>query len=610
MGREGPGSNNIWYNPIPEEEEGLGPRQHEGEDRAGGRWAEPLDRKKAASSPTPEAKGGVSRKLSFQKELRRRLSLRSRRHRSPPGHQESESSSANQSVLSRYHLDSSAPPACNPSPPANHGGYLSDGDSPESLPHQPWSDSSRLFRFYANQKEGEDGAETGRSRFVTCRRSLTGRLTVHLLGLADMKRVVDRKVLVVLQVDGVTRARTALLPLQGSALSLDHALLLQLDRNHLLRLIVLSPTPQSPKPTRNRLCGVGGVTLPPLFEESSTQHLCLQLVPRGLLYLKLTLQEEEGRGCGVFGAELRELVEREGGDVPLIVSKILAEIERRGLQVVGLYRLCGSAAAKKKLRERFQTESETVDLSQEPDINVLTGVLKDFLRELPSPLVTPSFYQDILFAMSTTSTPPPARLLSPLPGHAHKTRDLLACLPHPERATLSLLLDHLSLVASFSNANRMSHQNLAVCFGPVLFPGGGTYGGEGVRGRKEDPSSTVDFKHHIEALHFLLQIWPVPTCPISPAWEVEEGEEGVNEGEEVVPRRLGRGGVESPPPAKRYAGDWSDNDYDQVAEGSDEEQKETWTEDNGAGPVEDFLEPLDLRLNLKDFENLIRDFCL
>jgi len=43
--------------------------------------------------------------------------------------------------------------------------------------------------------------------------------------------------------------------------------------------------------------------------------------------------------------------------------------------VVGLYRLCGSAAVKKELREAFERDSKAVALceSQYPDINVITG---------------------------------------------------------------------------------------------------------------------------------------------------------------------------------------------------------------------------------------------
>lgn len=204
----------------------------------------------------------------------------------------------------------------------------------------------------------------------------------------------------------------------------------------------------------------------------------MKLEPRGLLYLKLSLQEkwdtqpsgDSSTPANVFGVELHHLVEKEGSSspVPLLIQKTVAEIEQRGLKVVGLYRLCGSAAVKKELRDWFERNSSAVCLSEDlyPDINVITGILKDYLRELPSPLITRTLYQVVREAMKLR--PPPAAPAALDPQLSRSTIELLGCLPPPERATLSLLLDHLSLVASFSPSNRMTHQNLAVCFGPVL----------------------------------------------------------------------------------------------------------------------------------------------
>ena len=54
---------------------------------------------------------------------------------------------------------------------------------------------------------------------------------------------------------------------------------------------------------------------------------------------------------------------------------MMQEIEKRGLDIIGLYRLCGSETKKKMLREAFETNPEAVDLSSEnvPDINVITS---------------------------------------------------------------------------------------------------------------------------------------------------------------------------------------------------------------------------------------------
>uniref|UniRef100_A0A3Q3F3T4 Rho GTPase-activating protein SYDE1 n=1 Tax=Labrus bergylta TaxID=56723 RepID=A0A3Q3F3T4_9LABR len=353
---------------------------------------------------------------------------------------------------------------------------------------------------------------------------------------------------------------------------------------------------------------------------SRCQQLCVKLEPRGLIYVKLSLSDTSGP-ANVFGVELHHLVEKEGSTspVPLLIQKTVAEIERRGLKVVGLYRLCGSAAVKKELRDWFERNSSAVCLSEDlyPDINVITGILKDYLRELPSQLITRNLYQVVREAMRLR--PPPVLPDTPDPDLSQSTVELLSCLPPPERATLSLLLDHLSLVASFSSSNRMTHQNLAVCFGPVLLTPtqeawGGRGGGRG-SGPGEELASAVDFKRHIEALHYLLQLWPgergtqelklyfINHCDtlLLPWWWCHGGDGG------------GLARLESPPPINRYAGDWSvcgrelltghDADYDEVA----------GSESDGAGGalyVEDFLDfdaPFNCRLSLKDFDTLIHD---
>ena len=53
--------------------------------------------------------------------------------------------------------------------------------------------------------------------------------------------------------------------------------------------------------------------------------------------------------------------------------RVFQEIEKRGLEIIGLYRLCGSETKKKMLREAFESNPEGVDLSSEnvPDINVM-----------------------------------------------------------------------------------------------------------------------------------------------------------------------------------------------------------------------------------------------
>ncbi len=51
----------------------------------------------------------------------------------------------------------------------------------------------------------------------------------------------SKEVFLAIQIDGVTRARTALLTLRGSTLSLNHAFHLELERARHLRMVVLTP---------------------------------------------------------------------------------------------------------------------------------------------------------------------------------------------------------------------------------------------------------------------------------------------------------------------------------------------------------------------------------
>ncbi|KAM8837172.1 rho GTPase-activating protein SYDE1 isoform 2-T2 [Spinachia spinachia] len=731
-------SSNIWYNPIPEEEDAVVPcreeiwrRRDERKEGGAARTTEheggllgstesssgdfPLDKMNRSVRhhtdvintenpdirPAPTKKEGVSgsvidmlrspgtvRKLSLKMkklpELRRKLSLRSSSRSQRQGLDKGDestsktsSSAADQNVISRYHLDSSAPPA-RPLRRSSRGrsakgGYLSDADSPELLPRQQAPSVPTLQEMAVNVSEFRlyVGSNPPRSS-----QRVTGLLTVHLLGLEEMKTSRsegNKEVFLAIQIDGVTRARTSLLTLRGCTLPLNHTFHLELERARLLRIVVLTPAGSGSKTgmdqtlataPRNRVCGLGGVSIPPLFKGSRSQQLSVKLEPRGLLYVKLSLQEkwdtqrctDQSGPSNVFGVELHHLVEKEGSSsqIPLLIQKSVEEIEHRGLKVVGLYRLCGSAAVKKELRDWFERNSLAVCLSEDlyPDINVITGILKDYLRELPSPLITRTLYQVIRQAM--TLRPLKAPPWTPEPQLAQITVELLACLPPPERATLSLLLDHLSLVASLSSLNRMTHQNLAVCFGPVLLtPTQEAWkGGRGgkVSSHGEEMANAVDFKRHIEALHYLLQLWPVPThqlpaddhidvsLPPSPA--LTQNPHGKQQWrpilrltlpqnpEVVVVSRRGRGGsarLESPPPINRYAGDWSicgrdllsgqDADYDEVAgsesdRGSGDEGKNEARSSGGGlsvGEFMDFEAPFNCRLSLKDFDTLIHD---
>lgn len=61
------------------------------------------------------------------------------------------------------------------------------------------------------------------------------------MDLSRLRSEGSKEVFLAIQIDGATRARTALLTLQGSALLLNHTFHLELERAQQLRVVVLTP---------------------------------------------------------------------------------------------------------------------------------------------------------------------------------------------------------------------------------------------------------------------------------------------------------------------------------------------------------------------------------
>ncbi|XP_003452401.2 rho GTPase-activating protein SYDE2 isoform X1 [Oreochromis niloticus] len=464
----------------------------------------------------------------------------------PPRLASSGGGQASRNVISRYHLDSSVSTqhsfykkkSSGSSKSASKGGYLSDGDSPELV--------AKSGKHGSGEGKGGKGKDTegggGNSRIngteldidafrhysfseqPKCSQYISGLMSLHFYGAEDLKppRIDSRDVYCAIQVDSVNKARTALLTCRTTFLDMDHTFNIELENAQHLKLVVFS---WEPTPRRHRVCCHGTVVLPALFRVTRSHQLAVKLEPRGVIYVKLSLMEQwqnslnggpDGdREPQVFGVEVWRVVEREntGLMVPLLISKCINEIEKRGCQVVGLYRLCGSAAVKKELREAFERDSHAVELCENtyPDINVITGVLKDYLRELPYPLINKQLYEAVLESMAARPLRMGASGCENDQTDSEHTVSLLENLPEVERMMLRKLLDHLKLVASYQEMNKMTCQNLAVCFGPVLLSQRqeASCHTNRVFIDSEELASALHFKKHIEVLHYLLQLWPV-----------------------------------------------------------------------------------------------------
>ncbi|XP_036448261.1 rho GTPase-activating protein SYDE2 [Colossoma macropomum] len=533
------------------------------------------------------------------------------RSTTPPGGMGTASASGN--VICRYHLDSSVSTQQHSyskkkgsgdgvPKSTSKGGYLSDGDSPELVAKSSKHGLSEGKTSRARDKDtGAPKTEEDLGSFShysfseqpKCTTYISGHMTLHFRKAKGLKppQTDPRHVYCNIQVDTLNKARTALMTCHTDFLDMDHTFNIQVENAQLLKLALVSWDVAT---HQNRSCCHGTVVLPTLFRTPGRTHkLAVRLVPRGTFYVKIGLTEDQSslegfesdkeHEANVFGVDATHVVEKEaaGLKVPLIIEKCITEIERRGCQVVGLYRLCGSAAVKKELREAFERDSHAVELSESnyPDINVITGVLKDYLRELPSPLISKSLYEAVLEAMAKRPLLIGTSGCENDPADSEHTVSLLETLPEVEKMTLQKLLDHLKRVASHHEVNKMTCQNLAVCFGPVLLSQRQEASclSNRVFVDSEELASALHFKKHIEVLHYLLQLWPVVDAqgkPPSPAPDTPIPEVTVPTVTAPVRRRKDRPqvlnltdvdlvGVLRPragrldSPSNRYAGDWS-----------------------------------------------------
>ncbi|XP_061695421.1 rac GTPase-activating protein 1 [Syngnathoides biaculeatus] len=143
--------------------------------------------------------------------------------------------------------------------------------------------------------------------------------------------------------------------------------------------------------------------------------------------------------------------------IPPLVVHCVGEIEQRGLHEAGLYRLSGADRTVKELKEKFLRSKTVPVLSKVDDIHAITGLLKDFLRNLKDPLLTFHLNRQFMEAVEAPDDDNSIALIYQCVG----------LLPHANRDTLAFLILHLQRVAE-SFDTKMDISNLARVFGPTI----------------------------------------------------------------------------------------------------------------------------------------------
>ncbi|KAK2591083.1 Rho GTPase activating protein [Conoideocrella luteorostrata] len=168
----------------------------------------------------------------------------------------------------------------------------------------------------------------------------------------------------------------------------------------------------------------------------------------------------------VFGAPLAEAVRYNPPvdvDVPLpsVVFRCIQYLDHKNAIVEeGIFRLSGSNVVIKQLRERFNVESDINLVTDEQyyDIHAVASLLKLYLRELPTTILTRDLHLDFL---STTE-------IQDRQEKVAKLSELAQRLPQANATLLKYLIAFLIRIINNADSNKMNVRNVGIVFSPTL----------------------------------------------------------------------------------------------------------------------------------------------
>lgn len=168
----------------------------------------------------------------------------------------------------------------------------------------------------------------------------------------------------------------------------------------------------------------------------------------------------------VFGMQLQEAVEYYSpGDVdiylPAVVYRCIEYLRaKNAANEEGLFRLSGSNIVIRLLKDRFNIEGDVDLLTEEEDydINAVASLLKTYLRELPSTILTRELHLEFLKGLELPDKPQKIATFNTL---VHQ-------LPAANFSLLRTLSQYLLEVVQNSERNKMTIKNVGIVFSPTL----------------------------------------------------------------------------------------------------------------------------------------------
>ncbi|CAG8583371.1 8871_t:CDS:2 [Paraglomus brasilianum] len=167
----------------------------------------------------------------------------------------------------------------------------------------------------------------------------------------------------------------------------------------------------------------------------------------------------------VFGVPLDQAIAssriKEGYELPAIVHRCVEYLDAKGAAFEeGIYRLNGSASVIKMLKDRFNSEGDVNLLAeaQPYDVHAVSGLLKLYLRELPTSVLTRDLHPEFVKVVD----------LLDRRERVNELGRLVSAIPLANYTLLRTLTGHLIRIVQNADINKMTMRNVGIVFSPTL----------------------------------------------------------------------------------------------------------------------------------------------
>ncbi|XP_064415839.1 phosphoinositide-3-kinase, regulatory subunit 3b (gamma) isoform X2 [Latimeria chalumnae] len=178
-----------------------------------------------------------------------------------------------------------------------------------------------------------------------------------------------------------------------------------------------------------------------------------------------------------------------------IVMKLIDALEKRGIDKECLYKISPASSSGVELKQTLETDVASADLEQ-CDIHTIADALKQYLQELPSPVIPLAIHNELVYTAQVQS----------VEECGQQVKKILESpsIPQQHRLIVQCLTKHFCKLCQNSGKGCLTPRQLGEAFSEVLF--------------KPSLSSTdVNPEHHMKILEGLIMAGGVEEMQAAPA---------------------------------------------------------------------------------------------